>query len=339
MKASCKTLLAAGMAAALLLTSGCSLLPLEEEPLQPPLVKPVKESLDTYEVKRGTIAKQVRGSGTYESTKLAYHQFTENGARVRSVLVKAGDEVKPGDILVQLDLDELDVQLKQRQLELEKAKLAADQAKASGDSQDAKLKAMEYDIKQMQVEQTRKKIENRTLRATIAGQVTFVDKLQPGDLATAYKPIVIVADPHVVRLSMSLSNPNEAADLSVGMEATLKKGNVTYKGVVVQTPSSAPRTEDKQEQEKNAKTVYVEPVDKPDDVKMGENVDILITTKQKEDTIVIPARGLRSYFNRFYVQVLDGESRKEVDVEKGLETGSEVEIVKGLKEGQTIILQ
>jgi hypothetical protein len=42
---------------------------------------------------------------------------------------------------------------------------------------------------------------------------------------------------------------------------------------------------------------------------------------------------------RNYVKVLEGDSIKEVDVEKGLETVDGIEIVKGLKEGQKLILQ
>jgi hypothetical protein len=42
--------------------------------------------------------------------------------------------------------------------------------------------------------------------------------------------------------------------------------------------------------------------------------------------------------NRYYVQVADGDRRKEVDVEVGLMTATDVEIVKGVEEGQQVIL-
>ncbi|MNI96739.1 hypothetical protein D3C73_1552570 [compost metagenome] len=54
--------------------------------------------------------------------------------------------------------------------------------------------------------------------------------------------------------------------------------------------------------------------------------------------LIIPKVGLRSYMGRDYVQVLEGESRKEIDVEKGIVSSTEVEIRKGLKEGQKVIL-
>lgn len=64
-----------------------------------------------------------------------------------------------------------------------------------------------------------------------------------------------------------------------------------------------------------------------------------IVVEQRENVIVIPRKGLRTYLGRDYVQVLNGESRKEVDVEKGLVTPTEVEIRTGLKEGQNVILE
>ncbi|MNP32334.1 hypothetical protein D3C76_1255080 [compost metagenome] len=53
---------------------------------------------------------------------------------------------------------------------------------------------------------------------------------------------------------------------------------------------------------------------------------------------MIPRGALRSYGGRNYVQILDGQSRKEVDVEQGIVTQTDVEIRQGLKEGQKIII-
>jgi hypothetical protein len=74
------------------------------------------------------------------------------------------------------------------------------------------------------------------------------------------------------------------------------------------------------------------------DVAIGASADLSITTERRPDTLVIPRSALRSYLGHEYVQVLEGESRKEIDVEKGIETQTEVEILKGPKEGQKVIL-
>ncbi|UUZ85167.1 hypothetical protein LJK88_17265 [Paenibacillus sp. P26] len=71
---------------------------------------------------------------------------------------------------------------------------------------------------------------------------------------------------------------------------------------------------------------------------IGTQADIAIVTEHRENVLVIPRAGLRNYMGRDYVQVLEGESRKEVDVEKGIVSATEVEIRKGLSEKQQIIL-
>jgi hypothetical protein len=54
--------------------------------------------------------------------------------------------------------------------------------------------------------------------------------------------------------------------------------------------------------------------------------------------LIIPRGALRNYQGRDFVLVVDGETRREVDVQRGLATQTEVEIVKGLNEGQQIVV-
>ena len=64
----------------------------------------------------------------------------------------------------------------------------------------------------------------------------------------------------------------------------------------------------------------------------------MIVTKKKDNVLLLPARALRSFLGRNYVQILDGERISELDVEIGIKTITEVEIMNGLEEGQQIIL-
>ena len=58
MKANNKAVKLLAVAGALAVLSGCSLIPKEEEALKPPLVVPVKENFELYEVKPGDITKK-----------------------------------------------------------------------------------------------------------------------------------------------------------------------------------------------------------------------------------------------------------------------------------------
>ena len=99
-RASGRSLKTVAAALAFSLAAGCSLLPQEEQPLAPPLVKPAQARIVTEEPRVGVLEKSVQGTAIFESVSTAYHRFDESGSRVGEVLVKAGDAVQAGDLLL-----------------------------------------------------------------------------------------------------------------------------------------------------------------------------------------------------------------------------------------------
>lgn len=320
--------------------SGCSLLPKEEEALKPPLVKPVKENFELYEVKKGNIAKQVAGVGAFASDRLQYLYFTESGGRLASMNVSLGSAVKAGDVIAQLEAGDLPSRIRQQEIGLEKANIILEQTKDEkhGDARAVRLKELDVKQEQIQLEMLRAQLERIKLVSKADGIVTYVDPVKQGDPVAAYKQLVTVSDPKTMKLVYEFSNVNDITGVQVGMEADVQMKGKAYKGNVVQIPATAAPSDVKAVSDKNAKSIVISVAGLPDDVKIGSNADITITTEKRENVLIIPKAGLRSYLGRTYVQVLEGDSRKEIDVEQGVVTATEVEIRKGLKEGQKVIL-
>ncbi|TBL80289.1 efflux RND transporter periplasmic adaptor subunit [Paenibacillus thalictri] len=320
--------------------AGCSLLPKEEEPLKPPLVKPVKENFELYEVKRANIAKQVTGIGTFASDKMDYLYFNESGGRLASIDVALGSNVGIGDVLAELDKGDIEGRIKQQQIVVEKAKIAVEQTKEEkrGDVQALRLKMLDVQKEQVQLDMLQKQLDKTKLASTIEGIVTYIDVIKPGDAVTAYKSIFTISDPKSLKLVYEFTNINDLTNIQIGMPAEVKIKGKPYQGTVVQIPSTTPISDNKAIADKNAKSVMLVVQDLPPEVEIGSSADISIVTEQRENVLVIPRVGLRSYLGRDYVQVMEGESRKEIDVEKGIVSTTEVEIRKGLKEGQKVIL-
>jgi multidrug efflux pump subunit AcrA (membrane-fusion protein) len=319
--------------------AGCSLLPKEEEALKPPLVKPAQENYTTVKVEKGSIVKAISGSGSLESVHTDISQFTGQGGRIQEILVKSGDKVKKGDVLVQLILDGLDLQVKEQQLALEKAKYAYQQVR-NGEDQAVKIAGLQLEIEQIKYDRLSKQLNSKQLVAGIDGQVIFTETLEEGDFVEAYQTLVVVADPTKLRIAIRVENANDIREVDVGAKAdiTLKEEKVI--GKVVQTPSSSPDTLNKDLAEKYAKTLYIEVPTLPKEAEIGSMVDVKIITQQRDDVVKIPRSGLRSYLGRNFVRVLeDGKRLREIDVEPGLAGSTEVEIVKGLTEGQIIVMQ
>lgn len=327
---------AAVMAAAL---TGCSLLPREEEALKPPLVKPAQENYHTVKVTRADIAKRITGTGFLESVATDVAQFTGQGGRIESILVKSGDSVKKGDVLVQLIMDDLDLRLKEQELALEKAKLAYRQA-GDGGGDELRIARLQLDIEQIKYDRLKQQLDSRQLKAQMDGQVVFVENLQEGDFVEPYQTLVIVADPSRLRVTLRADNPDNIRDAEVGMAAEITVEGTQLEGKVVQTPRSAPATLNKDLAEQYARTLYIDVPNIPDDAEIGATVSVSIITQMKEDVLQIPRSGLRAFLGRSFVRVLEEGNRiREIDVEQGITTQTAVEIVSGLEEGQDVILQ
>lgn len=319
--------------------AGCSLLPKEEEALKPPLVKPAQENYTTTKAEKGTLMKTVGGSATFESNASDIAQFKGDGGRIDKILVQAGDEVKKGDPLVQLLVDGLDLKLKEQQLALERAKYAFRQARG-GDEEALKIAGLQVEIEQIKYDRLLEQFNSKQLLAQIDGEVTYAETLNEGDTVQPYQTLVIISDPKQLRLVLPVDNAGDRMEVQVGVKAEVTINQKAYEGKVVQTPSSAPQTDNEMLAAKYAKSIYIEMAQMPPEANIGKVADVRIVTQQRDNAVIIPKSGLRSYLGRNFVRIMeDGDKLREVDVEPGLATPTQVEIVKGIEEGTDIVLQ
>jgi len=320
-----------------LLTSGCSLLPKEDEGLAPPLVVPKQDQLQLYTVKRGNIVQRTKGTAVFEPARIANYQFELAGGVIQELHVKSGDQVLKGDLLAELRIDGMEILMKQRELEVVKKQRALQAAMRAGNDGDPVVPQLELEIAQLQLDDTKGKLENARLRSTMDGTVVFVEQLKPGDRVESYQIVASVADPSDYLLYYQVTDPDQIADVEVGMQAAVTYEGKSFKGSVVQTPKTAPYVEDKRLADQYQKRLYINTDEPVAEAKFGAFAEIEIVTQQRENVLVIPKGALRTYLGRNYVLVMDGDSRQEADVQTGLITDTEVEIVSGLEEGQQVI--
>ncbi|MBB3150982.1 macrolide-specific efflux system membrane fusion protein [Paenibacillus endophyticus] len=320
--------------------TGCSLLPAEEEALKPPLVKPAQENYRTVTVEKGTITQEIKGSGSLESTKTEIAQFTGQGGRIAKMLVASGAKVKKGDVLVQLNVDGLDIQLKEQQLSVARAKLALKQAKSGADDDAIQIAKLQMEIEDLKLARLMETFNSKQLVAGMDGQVTFVEDLEEGDFVEAYQTLVIISDPSKLRVALRVESGSEISGVDVGYPAFVSFGSQEVQGKVVQTPSSAPSTLNEQLKERYSKTLFIEVAKLPSDAAIGAFTDVKIILQQRDDILKIPRSGVRSFLGRTFVRTLeDGNKIREIDVETGIKGSTEMEITKGLEEGAIVVLQ
>ncbi|MFC4808591.1 efflux RND transporter periplasmic adaptor subunit [Paenibacillus sp. GCM10023250] len=317
--------------------AGCSLLPREQAPLKPPLVKPAQAEVRTIDAKSGSIVKQVAGSATFVPTEVAYYQLRSPGV-IHSVEVRAGSAVKKGDVLVTLENDGADVELLERQIDYERKKLALDEAVTTGNAERTHIAKLDLELSELLYDKAKAKADSSVIRAEKDGIVSYSTDLQPGDRFDAERVLAAVARPDGMRLALEAAANPALADIKLGMEADVTYKDRTYKGKVAQTPASAPETADERLRDEYGKTVYIELDKLPEGASFGAHAEAKIVAARRDHVIVLPKSAVRTYFGRTFVQVLEGERRKEIDIETGLATATEYEIVKGVQEGMKIIL-
>ncbi len=330
--------LATLLATVVVTAAGCSLLPKEPEPLAPPLIKPVDSDVRTVEVKLDTLEYAVHGTGTLESRSMTYVQVEAEEGTVDEVFVKAGDEVRAGDLLIQLERENLDLDMMKKQLDVFKKEKTLNEVRDSGSELEMKIAMLDLQIAREELTKLEERLNATRILAPADGVVVYESGVEPGDRVSQYQVLYTLANPS--DLWVAFTTPLESArnDIQVGAKAEFNLDDQVYIGTVVQTPASAPFVDNDRLKAKYGNTIFIEVPDLPADAELGDWGDTKIVLYRKENTIVLPLRALRQSFGRTYVQILEGEARREVDVEIGLQTQSQVEIVKGLEIGQQVVM-
>lgn len=123
------------------------------EPTPTPIPTAVVPSKPTYKVERGTVIEEVRFTGRIAPVEEEQLYFRVDG-RVAKVNVKQGDKVKAGDVLAELEIDNLLNALAQAEVGLQTAQLQLKTAQESSSEQRTRLE-INLKIAKLRLEQAR----------------------------------------------------------------------------------------------------------------------------------------------------------------------------------------
>lgn len=334
----------------IIVLSGCSLLPSEkEEEILPEIIPPQISQKPEYTVATKTLETKVPVLGKLISLEEETLYFSIGDRNVKDVYVKNGDQVKTGDIIAELDVDEMEKSLRLERISFQRDEIAMKELLRQRDEMDQG----EFETQRIAFEEKRQKladmatdIDKATIVAPFSGTIVSLT-VQKGDLAKAYSSIAIVANTSLMIPASKLTK-TEQEKVTIGMEAQVTISNVgTYKGKISQMPSKTTEGNsgggnnggggNESGLERIEDFMLLEIKDLPAGLTRGTPVSIQIVTKRTENAIVIPPSALRSIGNRTYVQVVDENGKREVDVEVGQQTSTDVEILQGLTPGQKVV--
>jgi len=343
---------AACLTVALAVTSGCSLLPKEDEEEVLPVITPPKLSAKpTYEVKTETIVEKVQEIGKLMSLKEETLFFEGNGSasadtfRVKDVYVEAGQAVEAGALIAELDVTDKQRELRRKKLEFRKEELNMIEILRKSDEYEAEeLEALkvDFEMKRTELLELEESIAGAQLTAPFAGTIVSV-AVKPGDSVKAYDKVAVLADLSQLAVAAKFDS-DDLESIAVGMDAVVNINSAgEFKGKVERLPTETADNNNggnpnQPAEESIEQFLLVELETWPEGVTRGTPLSVSVITNRKDNAVVIPPAALRSYNGRSYVQVVDAEGNKaEIDVEVGLQTSTQVEIVKGLEPGQKVV--
>jgi membrane fusion protein, macrolide-specific efflux system len=310
---------------------GCNFLPAEEEELEPPLIEPQKIEYKTEAVKRGTLIQQISMTGSFASSTQETLIFELSG-RLKSKEFSAGAAVKVGDLILRLDTSDLEYQITIQEIEIQKTELGIKQMRKLGaSSYDLQIAQLNLKEQQLQMDHLQTQLASAQAVAPIDGILTYVTSTSIGDYISAYQIVAKVADPTSMVL---ITKGDDASDLPIGAEVTVKFQNEEYAGKVVANPSTL--FDDPDENLHDAAIIQLAKI--PEDAELGSSASIKYIQNIHENVIVLDRRNVNLMSGRYFVNCLVDGIRVEKDVEIGLMTATEVEIVKGLEEGDLVII-
>ncbi len=328
-----KRLFGALLCGALLMMTGCGLLPKEEEEAPPVLAAPVKSEKETYTAKVGDIADVVSLRGRFAPARAEDLSFKGSG-RVKAVYVRSGDRVEKGQVVAELHNEDAVLGLAQAQIRFERAKLALEDERnkaqySRGAAVEGQIRRAELDLElaRLDVEKASRQVEESRLVAPFSGQVTAV-AAKVGDQAQPYAAVVNLADPTELIVEADVDDSALSRGLSVGQKARLDFSDLgaPVTGTIVELPPASGASP------KRIKVKLDEPAPR---AALGMVGKVNVVLQEKQGVVLLPNAAIRQYSGRTYVLLKN--PRREVDVVLGIQGDLGTEITKGLQAGDQVI--
>lgn len=347
-KVDLKKLIAAAVSAIMCLSAGgCYLLPDEEEVLDAPTVKASDVTYSTVTAKKKDLEKKIVATGTVTAENQYTLSYEKQSGTVSKFYVKAGDKVKKGDVICDLDTYDLDYQIEEKQLYLEKAKLNVDIIYEGGGSQ-AEIDSAYVDVQllEKELEKLQAQKEDSSLKSPIDGVVSSLSDVRAGDNVNPGQTIATVIDTSALYIAIQ---PDDLTQYDIDTEVQIRIGEDYYDGVVFMTPKKLADYQAEQNEDHNnvddtgidyqADTIYVRFKDTAPAEAVGQLADTILVLDSVKDAIVISNNLIKKVDGTKVVYVLKNGEKTAVEVETGLSTGSQTEIRSGLKEGDEIVIR
>ena len=351
---------AAAVCAAALCCSlgGCVFLPDEETVLAAPSVEETAVNYSTITAERRDLVKQDVNTGVVRSETQYDLSFKKQSGVISKIYVHAGDTVKKGDLICELDTGELNHTITEAELNLRAAQLDKQILQENGASQAQIDRAqVEVDLLQMQVDELYAQRDDSKLYAAIDGTISGLGKdVSAGNYINKGDVVATVIDTSSLYISIAPSAENFSL-YKMGTQLSIKINDTLYAAEVFMIPEEVvskdfeeeeviyetydPNAEEEipQEIEFDREHVYIRFTETPPEGCVGNVADTVLVIDERKDAIVISNSLIKKIDNKNIVYLYKDGKKEAQEIEVGLQTDSLSEIVSGIEEGDLVIVR
>lgn len=344
------SLLAAGVAAAMLKKQNAAA-PAIQSAGQPPAFLEFLAS-DVTEVKARDLRQLMPLTGSLRAVNQASVKARVAG-EVREVLVREGEAVKAGQVIIRMDASDYQARVEQAKGALQAARGQLDIATKTRDNNKALLDkgfisktafdnaASQFDIARANVESAKgaldvaqKALADTVIHAPISGLVSM-RMVQPGEKVSADNRLLDVVD--LNRMELEAAVP--AADIlhvALGQEVQVK-----VEGLPKALAGKVVRINPATQAGSRSIMAYIQ-IDNPQGaLRVGMFGEAQLTIARKSGVLAVPQSAIRSEAGKPFVYVIENGKLVQKPVALGISgddgEGSAAEIIKGLESGAQIV--
>lgn len=316
-----------------ILFSGCNGVSQKRALKVPKLATSSGVSGKLYKVSAGSISNLITCDGIVSPLKQQFVGFKYGRGIVNKINAHDKDKAKKGDVLAELDNDEIIDKIKIQELQLKKAELSYEEMVNKNADEDAiKQASLDVESQKLQLVNIKAQLENCKIIVPFDGEVSMLYGITIGSQATS-EPVYCVKDSS----QMYIKCTGEIDRYRIGMKAKFIIGEKEFTGEVVSLNNVNMNNPNIDRSAGNEVYVIVKP-DKPIDSKLLESkVRMSVEISKKDNVIVIPRKFVKTTNNYPYVEVTENGNKEERFIETGIQTDNDIEIISGLKVGEQLI--
>jgi membrane fusion protein (multidrug efflux system) len=252
-----------------------------------------------------------------------------------NLLTEEGDRVKEGQLLLNLEKEELRLQLEQAKVALQQAQGTYDRTKALQDRQMVSQQEYEnarnqLDNTQVTLREVQLRLDYADIRAPIDG-VVMLRSVEQGDLVRTNQVVFAVADLEPLQARIRVPE-KRMTQVQVDQEARIMVDPVPDRVFPARVRRISPGVDPASGTVKVTLDVPSEGVLRP-----GMFATVRIITDSRTDALIIPKKALLLETDEDDVFVAREGKAQRVRIELGYTDGDRVQVVSGLEEGDQVV--